>query len=96
MIKVINMHSRTEDIISTCCEETINEILERYMEYNKHADSYTWKALKDGEFVLLDMNKTLEKNGIVDEIELFYELGMDDDFYIPTLHIYFNDDLTIA
>ena len=42
------------------------------------------------------MQQTLEENGVVDESELFYELGMDEDFYIPTLHIYFNDDLTIA
>ena len=25
------------------CEETINEILERYKEINAHASSYTWK-----------------------------------------------------
>ena len=45
-------------------------------------------------FVVLDMAKTLEQNGLVDESDKFVNLGMDFDFYIPALHIYFNDDLT--
>ena len=27
------------------CEETINEILDRYKDINEHAASYTWKRL---------------------------------------------------
>lgn len=38
-----------------CSEETINEILDRYMEFNEHAASYTWKRLKRP----LDMDKNL-------------------------------------
>lgn len=90
------MLTHTEDVIQTCQEETINDIRDRYLEYNKHAKSYTWKALIGDQLVTLDMNKTLEDNQVLDESELFYELGMNDDYYIPTLHIYFNDDLTIA
>ena len=37
-------------------EETINEILERYLVVNHHAASYTWKRLGKP----LDMEKTLE------------------------------------
>lgn len=96
LLKVVNMLTRTEDVIQTCEEETINDILERYLPYNKHAQSYTWKALINGEFVIMNMDATLEQNNVPDETETFYELGMDDDIYIPTLHIYFNDDLTIA
>ena len=50
----------------------------------------------DGEFVNLNMDRTLEANGIEDESEKFLELGMDEDFFIPTVHIYFSDDLTYA
>ena len=96
MVKIVNMHTHAEDVISTCKEEVVDDILERYLKYNSHARSYTWKALINGQFLLLNMQQTLEENGVVDESELFYELGMDEDFYIPTLHIYFNDDLTIA
>lgn len=90
------MLTHSEDVIQTCQEETINDIRERYLEYNKHAKSYTWKALIGDQLVTMDMNKTLEENQVTDETEVFYELGMNDDYYIPTLHIYFNDDLTIA
>ena len=96
LIKVMNMLSKTENTIYVCAEETVADIQTRYMEYNKHSESYTWKALLDGEFVLLDMEKTLEENGVIDETENFYKLGLDDDFYVPVLHLYFNDDLTYA
>ena len=42
------------------------------------------------------MSKNLEENGIVDETDELLELGMDLDDYIPAVHLYFNDDLTIA
>ena len=42
------------------------------------------------------MNKNLEENGIPDETEELLELGIDVDEYIPAIHLYFNDDLTIA
>jgi hypothetical protein len=48
-------------------EETINEILARYLVINHHAASYTWKRLGKP----LDMEKTLEENGIVDETAEF-------------------------
>jgi hypothetical protein len=90
------MLTRSEDVIQTCQEETISDIRERYLEYNKHAKSYTWKAMIGDKLVPMDMLKTLEENQVEDESEVFYELGMNDDYYIPTLHIYYNDDLTIA
>lgn len=95
-IKVVNMLARTDDIVRTCEEETINDIRDRYMEYNKHAGSYTWKALINNDFVNLDMLKTLAENSVPDESEKFFKLGLDDDFDIPTLHIYYDDDLTYA
>lgn len=49
---------------------------------------------QDGEFRPLDMEKTLQENGVADESEEFEELGISEDFYVPVLHLYFNDDLT--
>ena len=37
------------------------------------------------------MEKTLEENGVVDEAEALTELGLPDDYYVPALHLYFND-----
>ena len=41
------------------------------------------------------MNLTLLENGIIDETKECEELGIDPDEYIPAIHLYFNDDLTI-
>mmetsp|Transcript_28273 Transcript_28273/g.27109 ORF Transcript_28273/g.27109 Transcript_28273/m.27109 type:complete len:157 (-) Transcript_28273:168-638(-) len=96
MVKIANMLTRVDDVINTCQEETINEIRERYVEYNRHAQSYTWKVIINDAFINLEMNLTLKENGVEDESDKFLELGLDEDFFIPTLHIYFNDDLTYA
>ena len=69
----------------------MNEILDRYIPYNNHAASYSWKRMGQ----VLDMKKTLSENGIHDETEECIALGIDPDEYIPVLHLYFNDDLTI-
>ncbi len=66
------------------------EILERYLKYNQHAASYTWKY--DGE--VLDMDKTLEENGIKDDDTDFDRLKMRDDSYLQSIMLYYNDDLT--
>jgi hypothetical protein len=44
----------------------------------------------------LDMNRTLEDNGVVDETRMFEDLQMPTDAFIPVLHVYWNDDLTVA
>nr|XP_045231333.1 chromodomain-helicase-DNA-binding protein 3 isoform X10 [Macaca fascicularis] len=54
--------------------ESIWEILHRYLPYNAHAASYTWKY----EGKNLNMDFTLEENGIRDEEEEFDYLNMDD------------------
>jgi hypothetical protein len=73
-------------------EETINEILDRYLEFNQHAASYTWKRLGR----LLAMDKNLAQNDIPDETAELIDLGIDVDEYIPAINLYFDDDLTIA
>jgi hypothetical protein len=44
IIKIENMLTHGSNIINSCDEETINEIQERYLEFNQHAQSYTWKV----------------------------------------------------
>mmetsp|Transcript_20188 Transcript_20188/g.44889 ORF Transcript_20188/g.44889 Transcript_20188/m.44889 type:complete len:219 (-) Transcript_20188:1640-2296(-) len=95
-IRITNMLTHNEDIIKICHEETVAQIRNRYMEYNLNSNSYTWKALIQGEFVTLNQEKTLEENGIMDETENFVRYGMDEDFAIPNLHCYYDDDLHYA
>lgn len=42
------------------------------------------------------MEKTLQDNKVKDESEEFYVLGLDEEQFLPALHLYFNDDLTEA
>lgn len=86
------MLTKNDDLLEVCSEETMNEILDRYMETNEHSASYTWKRLGRP----LDMEKTLEENDIPDETEEFIDLNIDEDAYIPAVHLYYNDDLTVA
>lgn len=74
-----------------CYEDTLERILERYLHYNCHAASYTWKF----EGRVLEMEKTLSENGIPDERDDFIKIGIPDSHYVPSILIYYNDDLTI-
>ena len=78
--------------LKVCEEETIAEIRARYLLVNKHAESYTWKRLGQ----VLEMEKTLKENNIEDEGDKFVDHGLDEELYLPTIHLYFNDDLTFA
>mmetsp|Transcript_46650 Transcript_46650/g.68205 ORF Transcript_46650/g.68205 Transcript_46650/m.68205 type:complete len:240 (+) Transcript_46650:105-824(+) len=95
-IRLMNVLTKQETTLTVCSEETLMEIRDRYLEYNAHAASYTWKRLENTDFVSIDMEKTLAENGIEDESIEFEKLGINDDYYIPVIQLYFNDDLTIA
>uniref|UniRef100_A0A4X2JYG0 Cytochrome b5 domain-containing protein 1 n=1 Tax=Vombatus ursinus TaxID=29139 RepID=A0A4X2JYG0_VOMUR len=90
LIRIINTLTSQEQTLEVGALETMWEILHRYLPYNAHAASYTWKF--NG--VNLDMDKTLEQNGIADEDQEFDQLNMDPELYTPALLLYFNDDLT--
>jgi hypothetical protein len=91
-IRLLNTLTGLEDWLEVAGEESMNDILERFKRINAHADSYTWKFQRR----TLQMEKTLDQNGILDESALFARLNLDYDMYIPCIMIYFNDDLTVA
>ncbi|KAL8557948.1 Cytochrome b5 domain-containing protein 1 [Nucella lapillus] len=91
-INIVNTLTSQQHVVEVCSEETIDDILQRYLFYNAHAASYTWKY----EQKPLIMNKTLSENHILDEDEDFYNLSIDDNIFRQTVHLYFNDDLTEA
>jgi len=91
-VAIVNLMTKQKNTLEVPVEETVNEIQERYEVHNAHASSYTWKRLG----LPLNMEKTLEENGMKDETEEFMRLGMDPDDHIPVIHLYFNDDLTEA
>jgi len=91
-ICIQNLMTKQKDVMEVPIEETLNEVLARYKVLNAHASSYTWKRLGSP----LNMDMTLEENGIKDETEELKSLGIDPDDHIPVIHLYFNDDLTEA
>ena len=74
----------------------MREIEARYLKFNAHSKSYTWKALDADVFRPLDMDLTLEENGIPDESDSYERLGIAQGYNTALIHIYFNDDLTEA
>ena len=42
------------------------------------------------------MDKTLAENNVADEDDEFYQLKINDDDFLTTLHLYYCDDLTEA
>ena len=93
-LRVINTLDGHEVTIEVCMEETLQEILDRYKNINAHAGSYTWKRHDDNSRTL-EMLETLAENGVIDETDQFESLGLSADFYIPAVHLYYNDDLTV-
>jgi len=91
-VRIINMLTKHDDLIECCDEESINEILDRYLEVNAHAASYTWKRLGKK----LDMGKNLTGNGIGNGSAELMKLGLAGDIYVQAIHLYYDDDLTIA
>ena len=97
-LKIMNTLTEHVDLIECCEEEIIWEILRRYKKYNDHAESYTWKRLQRR----LDMDLTLDENDVPDETEDHFAIyddnvkNIEDEEYIPVIHLYFNDDLTEA
>lgn len=87
-VTMVNLLTKQQQTLEVPVEETIGEIQERYLMYNAHAKCYTWKRLGEE----LDMDKTLEENGVRDETDEFKNLGIDPDDHIPVIHLYFNED----
>ncbi|KAJ3394878.1 Cytochrome b5 domain-containing protein 1 [Entophlyctis sp. JEL0112] len=80
-----NTLTQDEHVLEVCVEETVAAIQDRYLAQNAHAKGYMWKRLG----TLLDMGSTLEENGVKDESALMQRLGMDEEQYLPTIHLYF-------
>jgi hypothetical protein len=91
-INIMNTLTKDDETIEVASEENMNEILDRYLSFNAHASSYTWKRLGK----VLDMDGNLQENGIPDDTLECLSLGIDPEDYTPTIHLYFDDDLTIV
>lgn len=89
-ITIVNTLSDQSDTFEVASEDTVGRIRDRYLQFNRHARSYTFKRVGKE----LNLDQTLAENGIPDDSDEMVELGMNPMDYIPVIHIYFNDDLS--
>eukprot|EP00891_Asterochloris_glomerata_P006785 jgi/Astpho2/6785/fgenesh1_pm.00103_%23_5_t len=87
-IRIKNVLTDSESTLQVPREETVADIRERYLDINSHASSYNWMALQ------LDLNKTLEENGVTDDDVELAASGLPADGYVSVLHLHFCDDLS--
>lgn len=71
----------------------MGRVLQRYQVFNSGAaDRYSCVS-EDGEGVVgLDPTRTLDENGVVDERDLYIQLGLPEDFYVPALQLILRHD----
>jgi len=96
-ITLFNMLSKQSTTLEVCEEETLDEIQRRYLAHNGHSSSYVWKRTDHVHSArLLNMHETLQANDIPDQSMQFDALDIEADAFIPVIHLYFSDDLTVA
>ena len=67
LIRIKNVLTDQTDTLDIPSEETIEEVRERYLDYNWHAKSYTWKSMRREqkeaslEWFDLDMTKVIHQ-----------------------------------
>lgn len=88
-INIVNMLNKERTYLLVCCEDTMTQIQERYSKFNTNTQQYVWKY--NGQ--ILDMEKTLDGNGIVDLTDTFEALFIPQDYHIPSILIYFTDEI---
>ncbi|KAI8819898.1 uncharacterized protein EV422DRAFT_497250 [Fimicolochytrium jonesii] len=84
-IRVVNTLTRDEHVLEIASEERLSAIQDRYLSFNQHAKGYMWK--RQGK--LLDMGQTLQENGLADETWMFEATGLDEEEWLPAVHLYF-------
>lgn len=99
-VVIVNSLTSHEHELDVGGEQTVAEIATKYLAFNAHARGYTWKALDSasGRMRALDMDRTLEENGIENDAEELEKLGLDtnDKHLLPVLLLEYKDTLTIA
>ena len=91
-VRLINTLTYEADTLQVPIEETLNEICERYLKFNVHARSYTWKDIEER---VLNMSLNLVNNKISEDYDVLDYLEVPDGQRpISTIFLHFNDDLT--
>ncbi|KAH8352055.1 hypothetical protein KR084_001506 [Drosophila pseudotakahashii] len=93
VIRIVNTLTAQTQFMTVCDEDSIYDIQQKYKQrYNHHAGSYEWRKFSKGGkgCSILDLNGTLDENGLMDEEDSTVELPP------PSIWLYYTDDITIA
>ena len=71
-------------------EETVGDIKQRWISDYGGGNGYVMKVRGQ----VLELDKTLDQNGLVDERAEMEELGMNCRDFIPVIHLYFDDQIS--
>ncbi|KAI5730753.1 cytochrome b5 domain-containing protein 1 [Diaphorina citri] len=88
-IRILNVLTNQYTYLNVCCEDTLKRIEERYSKFNSNTEQYVWKYSG----AVLDMDKTLEENGISDHLDIFDACFIPQDYYVPCIYVYFKDEI---
>ncbi|ETO15358.1 hypothetical protein RFI_22003 [Reticulomyxa filosa] len=88
-IRIINTLTGQSHTLQVCKEEPLGDIQTfRYNCINNNSHKYIWKFQQTS----LDMTKTLEENGVIDNEQLFEQLDITEE-YFPAICLEFKDEL---
>jgi hypothetical protein len=87
-LNILNVLTSEQQTVYFCREENFEAIIERFLTWNENAENYTWKYLGKE----IDVKKSVEENGIYVNRESEEEKRNESMDFIPTVHIFFNDD----
>ena len=88
-VRLVNTLTGQDDCMEVAGEETVADIKRRWQSEYGGGGGY---VLKVGGRVL-ELDKTLEQNGLADERADMEELGMNCRDFIPVIHLYFDDQI---
>lgn len=90
-LEILNTLTGHRHLITVPAEETIAEIASRYSRYNSAAlTGYQWRYQGED----LQMDKTLDENGIADEREVYLRLNWpENQWYTPVITLIWKDEL---
>ena len=88
-VRLVNTLTGQDDTMEVAGEETVADIKRRWIADYGGGSGYVLKVRGQ----VLELNKTLEQNGMVDERGEMEELGMNCRDFIPVIHLYFDDQV---
>ncbi|KAJ1526824.1 hypothetical protein ONE63_008392 [Megalurothrips usitatus] len=84
-IRIVDALTGLQVLLSVCSEDSLARVLQRCDAFDSDEARYECVRADDADGRPLDRSRTLLENGIEDERDLFVDLGLPEDLYVPAL-----------